>query len=109
MTNKPTIDNSNQKIAVGTTGFGANDTVKIAGGTNISVSADTTNKTITVSGKSDADIKSLAEAQIKTHGGVDRVGTVISAGIGLAISGANNSTVGFDDDCTFVFDCGGAQ
>lgn len=112
LTNKPTIDNSNQKIAVGTTGFGANDTVKIAGGTNISVSADTTNKTITVSGKSDADIKTLAEAQIKTHGGVDKTGTVtsVAAGAGLKISGTASTTptVGFDDNCTFIFDCGGA-
>lgn len=112
LTNKPTFDNSNQKVAVGTTGFGANDTVKIAGGTNISVSADTTNKTITVSGKSDADIKTLAEAQIKTHGGVDKTGTVtsVAAGTGLKISGTASvsPTVGFDDNCTFVFDCGGA-
>lgn len=113
LTNKPTIDNNNQKISVGTTGFGANDTVKIAGGTNISVSADTTNKTITVSGKSDADIKSLAEAQIETHGGVDKVGTVtsVAAGTGLKISGTASTTptVAFDDDCTFIFDCGGAS
>lgn len=112
LTNKPTIDNSNQKIAVGATGFGANDTVKIAGGTNILVSADTTNKTITVSGKSDADIKTLAEAQIKTHGGVDKTGTVtsIAAGAGLKISGTASTTptIGFDDKCTFIFDCGGA-
>ena len=113
LTNKPTIDNSNQKVAVGTTGFGANDTVKIAGGTNISVSADTANKTITISGKSDADIKTLAEAQIKTHSGVDKVGTVtsVAAGTGLKITGTASTTptIGFDDDCTFVFDCGGAQ
>lgn len=112
LTNKPTIDNSNQKVAVGTTGFGANDTVKIAGGTNISVSADTANKTITISGKSDADIKTLAEAQIKTHSGVDKTGTVtsVAAGTGLKISGTASAspTVGFDDNCTFVFDCGGA-
>lgn len=112
LTNKPTIDNSNQKVAVGNTGFGANDTVKIAGGTNISVSADTANKTITVSGKSDADIKTLAEAQIKTHSGVDKVGTVtsVAAGTGLKITGTASTTptIGFDDDCTFVFDCGGA-
>lgn len=112
LTNKPTIDNSNQKVAVGTTGFGANDTVKIAGGTNISVSADTANKTITISGKSDADIKTLAEAQIKTHSGVDKTGTVtsVAAGTGLKISGTASvsPTVGFDDNCTFVFDCGGA-
>ena len=113
LTNKPTIDNSNQKVAVGTTGFGANDTVKFAGGTNISVSADTTNKTITISGKSDADIKALAEAQIKTHAGVDKVGTVTSVGVdtGLKITSGTstvNPTIGFDPDCTFVFDCGGA-
>ena len=113
LTNKPTIDNSNQKVAVGNTGFGANDTVKIAGDTNISVSADTANKTITISGKSDADIKTLAEAQIKTHSGVDKVGTVtsVAAGTGLKITGTASTTptIGFDDDCTFVFDCGGAQ
>lgn len=112
LTNKPTIDNSNQKVAVGTKEFGANDTVKIAGGTNISVSADTANKTITISGKSDADIKTLAEAQIKTHSGVDNTGTVtsVAAGTGLKISGTASvsPTVGFDDNCTFVFDCGGA-
>lgn len=112
LTNKPTIDNSNQKVAVGTTGFGANDTVKIASGTNISVSADTTNKTITISGKSDAGIKALAEAQIKTHGGVDKTGTVtsVAAGTGLKIGGTASTTptVGFDDACTFIFDCGGA-
>lgn len=112
LANKPTINNSNQKVAVGTTGFGDNDTVKIAGGTNISVSADAANKTITISGKSDADIKTLAEAQIKTHGGVDNKGTVtsVAAGAGLKISGtaSESPTVGFDDNCTFVFDCGGA-
>lgn len=112
LTNKPTIDNSNQKISVGTTGFGANDTVKIAGGTNISVSADTTNKTITISGKSDADIKALAEAQIKEHGGIDKGGTVtsVAAGTGLKVTGSASTTptIGFDDNCTFIFDCGGA-
>ena len=112
LTNKPTIDNSNQKVAVGTTGFGANDTVKFVGETNVSVTANASAKTITISGKSDADIKTLAEAQIKTHGGVDKVGTVtsVAAGTGLKISGTAsvNPTVGFDDNCTFVFDCGGA-
>lgn len=112
LTNKPAIDNSNQKIAVGTTGFGANDTVKIAGGTNISVSANATNKTITVSGKSDADIKALAETQIKTHGGVDKTGTVtsVSAGAGLRVSGITSTTptVELDENCVFTLDCGGA-
>lgn len=112
LTNKPTIDNNNQRVGVGTTEFGPNDLVKIAGGTNVSVTADKTNKTITVSGKSDADIKTLAEAQIKTHSGVDKTGTVtsVAAGTGLKISGTASvsPTVGFDDNCTFVFDCGGA-
>ena len=112
LTNKPTIDNNNQRVGVGTTEFGANDLVKIAGGTNISVTANASAKTITVSGKSDADIKTLAEAQIKTHSGVDKVGTVtsVAAGAGLKISGTASTTptVGFDDNCTFIFDCGGA-
>lgn len=111
LADKPTIDNNNQKVAVGTTGFGANDTVKIANGTNITVSADTTNKTITISGKSDDGIKALAEAQIKTHVGVDKTGTVTSVGAatGLKITGTASTTptVAFDDDCTFIFDCGG--
>ena len=112
LTNKPTIDNNNQRVGVGTTEFGPNDLVKIAGGTNVSVTANASAKTITVSGKSDADIKALAEAQIKTHNGVDKVGTVtsVAAGTGLKISGTASvsPTIGFDDNCTFVFDCGGA-
>ena len=112
LTNKPTIDNNNQRVGVGTTEFGPNDLVKIVGETNVSVTANASAKTITVSGKSDADIKALAEAQIKTHNGVDKVGTVtsVAAGTGLKISGTAsvNPTIGFDDNCTFVFDCGGA-
>lgn len=112
LVDKPTINDNNQRVGVGTTEFGANDLVKFAGGTNVSVTANATNKTITISGKSDADIKTLAEAQIKTHGGVDKTGTVtsVSAGTGLAISGTASTTptVGFDDNCTFIFDCGGA-
>lgn len=49
--------------------------LNIAPGTNISVSASS--GTITIAGKSDSDIKSLAEAQIGTHAGVDKVGTVV--------------------------------
>ena len=114
LTNKPTIDNNNQRVGVGTTEFGPNDLVKIAGGTNVSVTANASAKTITVSGKSDADIKALAEAQIKTHNGVDKVGTVtsVNADTGLKITSGTstvNPTIGFDSDCTFVFDCGGAQ
>ena len=113
LTNKPTIDNNNQRVGVNTTEFGANDLVKFVGGTNVSVTANASDKTITVSGKSDADIKTLAEAQIKTHNGVDKVGTVtsVNADTGLKITSGtstDNPTIGFDDNCTFVFDCGGA-
>lgn len=113
LANKPTIDNNNQRVSVGTTTFGANDVVKFVNGTNISIAADTANKTITINGKSDANIKTLAEAQVKTHGGVDKVGTVtsVAADTGLKIisgTSAVNPTIGFDSDCTFIFDCGGA-
>ena len=113
LTDKPTIDNNNQRVGVDTTEFGANDLVKFVGGTNVSVTANASAKTITVSGKSDADIKALAEAQIKTHNGVDKVGTVtsVNADTGLKITSGTstvNPTIGFDDNCTFVFDCGGA-
>lgn len=115
LTNKPTIDNNNQRVGVGTTNtteFGANDLVKFVSGTNVSVTADASAKTITINGKSDADIKTLAEAQIKTHKGVDKVGTVTSVGVdtGLALTGTAsvNPTIGFDSNCTFILDCGGA-
>lgn len=67
---------TNQTVKVGTTTFGTNDAVEIVGGTNVTVTPDATSKTITVAGKSDADIKALAENQIQTHTGVDKVGTV---------------------------------
>lgn len=105
-----TNTNDNQTVKTSTTTFDKNAAVEIKGGVNVTVSATNTSteKSITINGKSDADIKSLAEAQINTHPGVGKVGTVTSAGTGLAIYGDNNSTVGFDDNCTFVFDCGGA-
>lgn len=49
----------NQTVKVGTKTFGVDDAVEIKAGTNVSVSADTTNKAITISGKSDDDIKAL--------------------------------------------------
>ena len=105
-----TNTNDNQTVKTSTTTFDKNAAVEIKGGVNVTVSATNTSteKSITINGKSDADIKSLAEAQINTHPGAGKVGTVTSAGTGLAIYGDNNSTVGFDDNCTFVFDCGGA-
>lgn len=154
----------NQTVKVGTKTFGAGDAVEIKAGTNVSVVADTTAKTITVNGKSDADINSLidtkigdldgvitgtagagktltalaqangkisatfgdiaitasqvsdfttaAETQIKTHLGVDKVGTVtnVSAGVGLKVSGTASTTpkVEIDDSVVFVFNCGSA-
>ena len=114
---KPTIDDNNQRISAGTGSgavtFGANDVVGIVAGTNISVAGDATNKKITISGKSDADIKTLAETQIKTHSGVDKTGTVtsVSADTGLKITGTATTTptVAIDDSVTFIFDCGGAN
>ena len=106
--------NDNQTVKTSTTTFDKNAAVEIKGGVNITVSATNTSteKSITINGKSDADIKTLAEAQMKTHPGVDKEGTVksVAADTGLKITGTPtvNPIVGFDPDCTFVFDCGGA-
>ena len=56
----------NQTVKVGTKTFGANDAVEIKGDqdTNISVEADAAAKTITIKGKSDADINSLINTKI---------------------------------------------
>lgn len=54
----------NQTIKVGTSTFGADDAVEIKAGTNVTVAADTTNKIITINGKSDADINSLITTKI---------------------------------------------
>lgn len=54
----------NQTVKVGTTTFGADDAVEIKAGTNVFVVADTAAKTITVNGKSDADINSLIDTKI---------------------------------------------
>ena len=54
----------NQTVKVGTYTFGADDAVEIKAGTNVTVSADTTNKIITINGKSDADINSLITTKI---------------------------------------------
>ena len=96
-----------------TTTFDKNAAIEIKG-VNVTVSAtNTTNvKSITFTGKSYEEIKTLAEAQIKTHAGVDKVGTVTSVGVdaGLALTGTAsvNPTIGFDSKCTFILDCGGA-
>lgn len=110
-----TNTNDNQTVKTSTTTFDKNAAIEIKGGVNVTVSATNTSteKSITINGKSDADIKTLAEAQIKTHSGVDKVGTVtsVSADTGLKITSGTstvNPTIGFDPDCTFIFDCGGA-
>lgn len=58
------ISAKNQTVKVGTSTFGADDAVEIKAGTNVSVVADTVNKTITINGKSDADINSLITTKI---------------------------------------------
>ena len=109
-----TNTNDNQTVKTSTTTFDKNAAIEIKGGVNVTVSATNTTdeKSITINGKSNADIKTLAEAQIKTHTGVDKVGTVTSVGVdaGLALTGTAsvNPTIGFDSKCTFILDCGGA-
>lgn len=109
-----TNTNDNQTVKTSTTTFDKNAAIEIKGGVNVTVSATntTTEKSITINGKSNEDIKTLAEAQIKTHAGVDKVGTVTSVGVdtGLALTGTAsvNPTIGFDSNCTFILDCGGA-
>ena len=72
----------NQTVKVGTKTFGADDAVEIKAGTNVSVVADTAAKTITVNGKSDADINSLIDTKI---GGLDGVITG-TAGAGKTLT-----------------------
>lgn len=158
------ISAKNQTVKAGEITFGANDAVEIKAGTNVTVAASATDKTITINGKSDADINGLitakindldgvitgtagagktltalaqtdgkvtatfadinikasqvsdfataAEAQISTHTGVDKTGTVtsVSAGTGLKITGTASTTptVEIDDSVVFVFNCGSA-
>ncbi len=65
--------------------------LNLISGTNIKVSYSSTGVTFT--GKSDSDIKTLAEAQIKTHSGVDKVGTV-TGGDGTYLTGS--TTIGIN-------------
>lgn len=48
LSNKPTIKNENQTIIVGEDSFGVNDAVEIKAGDKISVTANTTDKSITI-------------------------------------------------------------
>lgn len=47
-TGKETVVDTNQTIKVGTIAFGANDAVEIKSGSNVTVTGDATNKTITI-------------------------------------------------------------
>ena len=51
ITDKPVIDNTNQKIKTSSVTFGADDTVEIAAGSNVTVTGDATNKKITIAAK----------------------------------------------------------
>ena len=64
LADKPTIDNNNQKVKVGEVEFGANDTVNIKAGTNVSIAGSATDGTITISGKSDSAINTLIDNKI---------------------------------------------
>lgn len=71
LTNKPTIDNNNQTITSNGTAFGANAAIKLVPGSNITLTPDTTNNTIT-----------LASSYTNT---------TYSAGTGITLSGTTFS------------------
>lgn len=107
---------TNQTVKGNGTAFGATAAINIVPGTNISITADTTNNKITIGGKSDSDIKSLAETQIKTHGGIDKTGTVTSVATSGLITGGtitssgtiglNTATIPLTTDDVIIFNCG---
>lgn len=107
---------TNQTVEGNGTAFGATAAINIVPGTNISITADTTNNKITIGGKSDSDIKSLAETQIKTHGGIDKTGTVTSVATSGLITGGtitssgtiglNTATIPLTTDDVIIFNCG---
>lgn len=70
LADKPTIDNNNQKVKAGAVEFGANATVNITAGTNVTVTGSATDGTITISGKSDSAINTLIDNKINTIDGV---------------------------------------
>lgn len=80
LTNKPTIDNNNQTITSNGTAFGANAAIKLVSGSNITLTPDTTNNTIT-----------LASSYTNT---------TYSAGTGITLSGTTFSanTTYFNDN-----------
>lgn len=109
---------TNQTVKVGTTTFGGNDAVGFVAGTNVTITPDADNETITISAtqKSDDEINGLIDTKLETytndHAGVDKVGTVTSvsaaAGSGFKITGTStvNPTIDWDEAVTLVFDCG---
>lgn len=59
----------NQKVKAGVVEFGADAVVEIKAGTNVSISGSATDGTITINGKSDADINTLITNKINTLDG----------------------------------------
>jgi hypothetical protein len=64
LTNKPSIDNNNQKVATSDITFGANDTVTIKAGDNITVKGDASAKTITIGGTPSTSVNDLTGAVV---------------------------------------------
>lgn len=91
------------------TGFGAGKTLKTLTETDGKIAA--TFQDIAITASQVSDFATAAETQIKTHLGVDKVGTVtnVSAGVGLKVStGSTTPKVEIDDSVVFVFNCGSA-
>ena len=95
LTNKPTIDNNNQKVGVGTATFGANDTVKFAAGSNVTITPDTANKTITISSKND-------NTTYQAGTGLSLSGTTFNVNTGYTSSGKNYAVKADSNDNLYV-------
>lgn len=106
------IDNKINALDVSNiTGFGAGKTLKTLTETNGKIAA--TFQDISIKASQVSDFATAAENQIKTHSGVDKVGTVTSvstpANSGLKVAnGSTTPSITIDPDIVFVFDCGSA-
>lgn len=70
--NKPTIpSDTNQKVKVGSSTFGNNDTINFVAGSNVTITADTTNDSITIAA---TDTKYTHPTTTATSAGLYRVG-----------------------------------
>ena len=106
------IDNKINNLDVSDiAGFGAGKTLKTLTETNGKIAA--TFQDISIKASQVSDFATAAEKQIKTHSGVDKVGTVTSvstpANSGLKVAnGSTTPSITIDPDIVFVFDCGSA-